>query len=291
MLNASLSEYVLKGNPEVNSPWRMRLMDSFVNEKDFMLLNQNHYTFEVLTRILKGECELIRSNHENLLLCHSESHYPVWIWTPNNATDEVKKSAWELACNLRPLTNGYRYNLKYELAEYFIKQAAGAGINAGITMNMFVYDCPSPIPPDTVSDGSIYCCTAENEEEAAAIIPYFYTEIGEEAPTHEQCLEKVRYFIADKGFFFWKNKNEKTVACCSFKLNDRFASISSVYTFPDERRKHYAQNLVYQVTRKVSEMGYIPMLYTDADYHASNACYEKIGYILRGKLCTVAIID
>ena len=73
------------------------------------------------------------------------------------------------------------------------------------------------------------------------------------------------------------------------KLNDRFAPISSVYTFPDERRKHYAQNLVYQVTRKASETGYIPILYTDADYQASNACYEKIGYILRGKLCTVTV--
>ena len=266
-------------------------MDSSVNEKDFVLLSQDRYTFEVLARILKGECELIRSNHENLILCHSESHYPVWIWTPENAEDEVKQNAWELVCRLRPLSNGYRYNLKHELAEYFIEMAAREGVCAGISMNMFAYDCPSPIPPEAVSDGGIYCCTTDDEEEAAAIIPHFYTEIGEEEPSHEHCLEKVRYFIAGKGFFFWKNKDGKTVACCSCKLNDRLASISSVYTFPEERRNHYAQNLVYQVTRKVSEMGYIPMLYTDADYQASNACYEKIGYILRGKLCTVTIIN
>jgi len=264
-------------------------MDPFVNEKDFMLLNQDHYTFSVLMRILKGDCEIIRSNHENLLLCHSASHYPVWIWTPDNATDEVKENAWELVCDLRPLSSGYRYNLKYELAEYFIEKAADDGIGAGISMNLFVYDCPSPIAPDTVSDGGIYCCTTNDEEEAAAMIPHFYTEIGEEEPSHERCLEKVRYYIEEKGFFFWKNKSGKTVACCSYKPDGRLASIGSVFTFPDERRKHYAQNLVYQVTRKVTEMGYIPILYTDADYQASNACYEKIGYILRGKLCTVAI--
>mgnify|MGYP006967218522 CR=1 FL=1 len=74
-------------------------MDSFVNEKDFVLLNQDKYTFEVLTRILKGECEIIRSNHENLLLCHSESYYPVWIWTPDNATDEVKKAKSQGCCD------------------------------------------------------------------------------------------------------------------------------------------------------------------------------------------------
>lgn len=264
-------------------------MDSFVNEKDFVLLNQDKYTFEVLTRILKGECEIIRSNHENLLFCHSESYYPVWIWTPDNATDEVKNCAWELARDLCPLCDGYRYNLKYELAEHFIKKAADDGFDAGISMNLFVYDCPSSIPPDIVSDGGIYSCTTNDEAEAAAIIPYFYSEIGEEEPSYGHCLEKVRNYIADNGFFFWKNRNGKTVACCSCKLNDRFASISGVYTFPDERRKHYAQNLVYQVTRKVSEMGYIPMLYTDADYQASNVCYEKIGYVLRGKLCTVKL--
>ena len=92
-------------------------MDSFVNEKDFVLIKQDNYTFEVLKRILKGECLIIRSNHENLLLCHSESQYPVWIWTPDNVQYEVKNNAWELARDLCPLSDGYRYNLKYELAE------------------------------------------------------------------------------------------------------------------------------------------------------------------------------
>ena len=212
-------------------------MDSFVNEKDFELLNQDHYTFEALKRILKGECELIRSNHENLLLCHSESHYPVWIWTPDNASDEVKKYAWELVCSHRPLGSGYRYNLKYELARYFIKKASDEGVNAGISMNMFVYDCPSSIPPDTVADGGIYCCTTDDEKEAAAIIPRFYTEIGEEAPSYEYCLEKVRDYISGNGFFFWKNKNGRTVACCSCKLNDGFASVSSVYSVCSTNRE------------------------------------------------------
>ena len=32
------------------------------------------------------------------------------------------------------------------------------------------------------------------------------------------------------------------------------------------------------------------MLYTNADYAASNACYRKLGYVLRGKLCSVAVL-
>ena len=60
-----------------------------------------------------------------------------------------------------------------------------------------------------------------------------------------------------------------------------------MYTRREERRKHYAENLVFQVTMIAKNAGFMPMLYTDADYVASNACYEKIGYILRGKLCTI----
>ena len=41
------------------------------------------------------------------------------------------------------------------------------------------------------------------------------------------------------------------------------------------------------MTKIAEANGFLPMLYTDADYVASNACYEKIGYILRGKLCTI----
>lgn len=65
-------------------------------------------------------------------------------------------------------------------------------------------------------------------------------------------------------------------------------SVGLVYTREEHRRKHYAEQLVYQVTKMVQDAGYMPMLYTDADYVASNACYEKIGYILRGKLCTIS---
>jgi len=80
----------------------------------------------------------------------------------------------------------------------------------------------------------------------------------------------------------------KSVVSCKFVPNGNMASVNLVFTRPEFRRKHYAENLVYQVTKLAIEEGYVPMLYTDADYSASNACYEKIGYVLRGKLCTIS---
>ena len=56
--------------------------------------------------------------------------------------------------------------------------------------------------------------------------------------------------------------------------------------------KHQAQVSVRSLRLPLDTAAnlYYEMLYTDADYAASNACYEKIGYILRGKLCTVTVI-
>ncbi len=78
-------------------------MDSFVNEKDFTLLVQDQYTFAVLDRILREDCDLIRTDHENLILCHSAARFPVWIWTPDVFPDAVKEKAWDLAAEFRPL--------------------------------------------------------------------------------------------------------------------------------------------------------------------------------------------
>ncbi len=263
--------------------------DTAVNGKDFRLLEGDRYAFAVLSRILKGPCELIRTDHQRIILCQSEPQYPVWLWTPDDITGEEKERAWRLAA-LRPLSGGFRYNLKYETAEFFIEKARAEGVRAGITMRLYSYDCPSPIAPGTTADGRLHACGESDTEEAAGLMPLFYMEIGEQPPPRERLLEKARAAIAERAFFFWKNAEGKTVSCCSYKRDGDLASLSSVFTLPGYRRRHYAQHLVYQVTRSVREAGFIPMLYTDADYAASNACYEKIGYRLRRRLCTVAAL-
>ena len=265
-------------------------MDPFVNEKDDELLAQDKYTFAVLDRILRGPCDLIRSNHQNVILCHSEKPYPVWIWTPDNSTEEIFEKAWSLADELRPFSDGYRFNIKHELAEYFINKARQSNQNICITMQLYAYDCPHPIQPDCPADGKLYCCTPDDIETAATMMASFYTDIGEEPPPKTRITEKLRMYMNEQSFFFWKNREGAIVACCSYKHNQGLASLGSVYTKPEYRRKHYAQHLVYQVTDIVKKMGYMPMLYTDADYPASNACYEKIGYTLRGRLCTIAML-
>ena len=270
--------------------YRIGKTEPYVDERDFALLKSDKYTFAVLDRILRGECELIRSDHEKLILCHSSSvlRYPVWLWTPDGASEEEKEAAWLLMKLTRPLTQGFRCNMKYELADHFIEKGWQEGLNVGITMQLYAYDCPKPIKPTVPPDGHLHRCTADDVDQIADLLPQFYEEIGDETPPLEDLLQKARDYVSAGAFYFWKDGQGRTVACCSYRVNQGLASLGSVYTVKEYRRKHYAQQLVWEVTRTVHDMGFMPMLYTNADYPASNACYEKIGYVLRGRLCTVA---
>lgn len=262
-------------------------MDSQVDKRDLRLLENDKYTFAVLSRILNDSCRLILTDHERLIICHSVDPFPVWIWTPDDVSPEEKERAWDAVSRACPMADGYRYNLKYDLAEFFLSKAKQQGVDAAITVNMFAYDCPRPLAPQNTAAGHIHLCTWDDLEEAAEIIKMFHEEVGIDQGDDERYLNRAKVHIEHSHLFFWKDDFNRTVACCSYAPNGDVASIGSVYTFPAHRRKHYAENLVYQVTKIVESAGAMPMLYTDADYTASNACYEKIGYVLRGKLCTI----
>ena len=266
----------------------MMTMDHFVDERDFQLLQSDRYTFYVLSRVMGGPCAIIRSDHRRLILCHTEMPYPVWIWTPDDVTEEEKEQAWLLAKELCPMAEGYRFNLKYSLADHFIARAREEGATAHIATNMFAYDCPAPIAPEMPAEGYLHLCTEADVDEAAQMIFDFHTAVHADQQSLDRCRTIAQRHIEHRGFFFWKSAAGETVACCSWHPNGGLGSVGSVYTKPEHRRRHHAQHMVYQVTRHIAGQGLTPMLYTDADYAASNACYEKIGYVLRGKLCTIS---
>lgn len=116
----------------------------------------------------------------------------------------------------------------------------------------------------------------------------FHDAVDIDRQTKEEYSVKAEEGVRYGSLNLWKTPSGEYTASCSWHPVQDMASIGLVYTREEFRRKHYAENLVYQVTLIAREEGFIPMLYTDADYVASNACYEKIGYILRGKLCTIS---
>ena len=265
-------------------------MDTTPDERDDWLLSGDRYTFFVLRRIMKGDCEIYLTDHETLILCYSCAPYPVWIWTPDGASNEVLDRAYQIAKETALLDGKHSFNIKYELATYFIQRAADEGQVYHIERNMFAYDCPEPVVPSSRADGNIHLCTEQDLEELADLSEQFHLEIEIDQKDRDAYRADAKARIESGRVYFWKNGEGKNTACCMYAPNGAMASINLVYTRPEYRRKHYAESLVYQVTMTAKEAGYLPMLYTDADYAASNACYEKIGYVLRGKLCTISAV-
>ncbi len=178
--------------------------------------------------------------------------------------------------------------MKYELAEYFISRAKKEGLAFSVTTNLYAYECLAPIAPAVKTDGKLHLCTSDDLDELVDFFEMFRNAVGIDQESREQYRIQAEDGIRSGRVYFWENSSGKAVASCNWHPVNDMASIGLVYTREEERRKHYAEHLVYEVTMIAKAKGFTPMLYTDADYAASNACYEKIGYVLRGKLCTIA---
>lgn len=262
-------------------------MDNFVDERDYKILENDKYTFFVLGRIMGGKCELLLTDHERLIVCFSCRPFPVWIWTADGTKEDDVERAYQLAEKYSLLDGEHRFNLKYNLAHYFIKRAAADNKKLSISTNMYAYDCNNLIKPTVIADGSIHRCGSVDIDDLVDFLDLFHSELKIDQKDKDSYRLQAEEYINSGNMYFWKDSQGNNVASCKFTPNGNMAGINLVFTRPEFRRKHYAENLVYQVTKLVMDLGYIPMLYTDADYTASNACYEKIGYILKGKLCTI----
>lgn len=262
-------------------------MDNFIDERDYKLLENDECTFFVLRRIIDGKCELLLTDHERLIICFTAQPFPVWIWTPDDASEEEMERAYERLCELSLLDGEHHFNLKYNLAEFFIKKSQKEGKSLSVSMNMLAYTCENPNEPKVKADGGIHRCSRDDIEDLLNFIISFQNEVGIDKRDREVCRANAEHFIDSGRMFLWKDSSGKSVASCKFEPNGTMASVNLVFTHPEFRRKHYAENLVYRVTKIAADEGYLPMLYTNADYAASNACYEKIGYTLKGKLCRI----
>ena len=152
------------------------VMDTYVDERDYKLLEADKYNFFVLKRIIGGECNLLLTDHERMIVCFTGHPFPVWIWTADDASEEEMERAYQLTKEKKLLTGEYHFNIKYSLAEYFIRRAAEDGSELKITTNMFAYDCLDPVRPKTGADGEIYCCEMKDLEEVVEFLAVFHDE-------------------------------------------------------------------------------------------------------------------
>ena len=178
--------------------------------------------------------------------------------------------------------------MKHAFAKFLIERAKQDGTEISIALELLTYECLTPIKPLKNAKGSLHKCTDKDEFELARLIGMFHDEVGIDQKNKGEHVTDAQLLINEGNTYFWKDDAGNNVACCRYTpRDDELACIGLVFTQPEQRRKHYAENLVYSVTNIARNEGFIPILYTNADYPASNECYKKIGYKVKGKLCMV----
>lgn len=251
------------------------------SREDAALVDADRYTYSVMHKILGQPCEKIVTDHERLILCYSGAPYPVWVWMPDDAAEDELERAWRVMREAFPWDA--RFIVKEALAEYVL----AAGPEMRETMRMFAYGCETPVPPQKSVAGDYGAAQWSDTALVARWIGAFHRESGVDVQDEAAYLAEAEQLTGMKRLFLWRDEQGKPCAMCGVRQDGDRASITHVYTPKEHRRRGYAANLVYRVTRAILAQGMLAMLYTDAGYAASNACYEQIGYVKRGGLCTI----
>lgn len=250
------------------------------------LLEADKCTFSVLSRILKGTCERIITENHRLIICYSQSPFPVWIWMPEDTSESEMERARQILRAEFPCEEGFRYCAKYDFARRMVDWARQAGRTLRIEKNLLAYACPKPVAPKKHASGHFCTASADALELAVQWDGEMRIECGAETLPAEVRRADLARKIEDRMLFLWKDG--ESTAVCYLHEDEDMMGISGVYTPPAMRRRGYAANLIYEVSRLIRAQGKMPALYTDADYAASNACYTQIGYQRQGSLCTLS---
>lgn len=253
----------------------------------FAFHGDERITYSVLESIVKGPCQEIWTDRRDVMICLSAPPYPVWVFCRDEGDEAAVR---EIAACLRahfPLEEGYRYNLSESLlARLAAADAAFAG--ARVRMRLLSYRLDRLAGAEHPCDGRMTPAGMDELETLSRLHQAATLEMEHRGFPLEHCRERVRESIEAGGLFLWRDGRGETVCMTCRHDGAPFSRLALVYTLPEHRRRGYAANLVHGVTQTILADGLTPILYADADYAASNACYRKLGFVRAGCLCTAA---
>ena len=255
------------------------------DREELQSLVEGDVSFSVLYSILGSECDHIFTDGEEIIICHSEHPYPVWVWCKDglsvkniSAIGECIKKNFPLDKYNIVIDSGLIHRLG-EMDEYFLDYK--------VKTKLFSYRLDSINEIDKACDGRMELADYKDIEALAHMWRDSAAEMEGYDFSLDRCREDVEGMIDDERLFVWRNDDGEIVACANKGSIGRFGKVAGVYTVPRHRRRGYAINLVFGVTRLIMDEGLTPALYTDGGYSASNECYKKIGYRQDGKLLII----
>lgn len=250
------------------------------------LLEEEIITYSVLGKILQGPCANILTDMENYIVCHSSQPWPVWVWCRDVENDNSVMEIAQCIKEKLPLEQGYVHNMSYELLEK-LREKDAYFIDTKEEMGLLSYRLDAINAVNYPCEGYMSRVRQEEIDSLIGVWHDMHIEMESRALSPEHCRDSIHRMVGEESLFAWRLADGTIVALTGRGDQGEYSKITSVYTLPEHRRKGYAINLVYRVTETILAHGLIPILYTNADYAASNDCYQKIGYRQVGRLISI----
>ena len=251
------------------------------------LLGEDTNLFMVLWMLLRGSCDTIVTDGDRLIMALSARPAPVWVFMPDDVTDEELERCWQAMRGTIPPALGDSFNLKPAHAAYMKRRAQEEGLTLRTTRRLRAHTCTALRPPHRRPGGCMFAAKPDDLDVAAAFVLAMHRDTREGDQTPEGCRAIAQQRIENTRLFLWKDEQGAPCAMCGVSPDGERMGLSLVYTPLEKRRQGYAASLVHDVTHAILAQHRLPVIYTDADYPPSNACYAQIGYVCCGELETV----
>ena len=230
--------------------------------------------FALLYQITNGECKK-ETDNSSYFMAQTKIGYPVWVWTKNNISKNKIKEVQDKMKHF--IIDNEKVNFTCKKEFYDILKNNKFDVLTNDYFEMGSYYCNQTIKPRSAK-GNIFLANMEDVEILANYHIWDNKEINNINISKSDAIKHIAELIEKKVFYVWRDQNNKIVCTAALNTNLQFARINHVYTPVEERCKGYAKNLIYVLTNKALDEGFIPVMYTDYNYPASNKAYKAVGY-------------
>lgn len=244
---------------------------------------KDKYKFNLILKNLSSKELELYSDENNYIICRGSKTCRTWIWTKDNFDKDVvleieKLIELYLTDNVKD-----KFTCKKELYDLLVERSFEY-LNLDDYFEMGFLMCYQ-VKKLKNYDG-ILDRPGKNDREV--LVKYWFDDSHEmnivNPITMDQARLDVEEFLSSDQFYVLRDSNGKIVCMAGYSLVENQAKISHVYTPVSERRKGYATNLIYLITKDILKKGYVPLLYTDYNYVPSNRAYINAGYEDKGIL-------
>ena len=214
----------------------------------------------------------------------------LWIWTPEGLDAQTLQPLAGLVRGAYHNQSSLSVSARPEMIQALqAVYAASARHSLRILHRMLAQHCLRLSEP--ANHGK---AIPAREADPAAFMDFLnvYCQQTQPIPPGAEAVEaKAQQLAASGNACLWLSPEGRIVSLANIAhRSPRHGRINMVFTHPEYRGNGYAGMLVAFLCRTLRAEGRTPMLYTDADYPASNRAYAKIGFTPRGALTQMEIL-